>query len=1515
MPFIVGAFTSFGTAIGLGTTAAAAFGSFAARLLLSTAISALQARWQPDAEPRGGLRFSVTQNGGTTPCSFPIGTTAIAGQNCCPPMSHGTVDDTPNAYLTKVIELSDIPGCTLKRVSIDGEWVTPGVTVHPDYGLPVLGRYEGHAWIKFYDGTQGVADPMLLAKYGDYPERPWLPDMVYTGVCYAICTFLHNPEIFRGDPVLKFELGGIPLYDPRKDSTVGGAGLQRWNNVSTWQPSDNPIVQDYNLCRGITFADGSVWGGGFDADDLPLSNLFAAMNACDQMVSNGSGGTERIYRSGYEVAVTDEPFNVREELLKAANAVPWEAGGTFKVRVGLPAAATIYITDNDLVVSAAGELRPFLAPQDVFNGITASFPDPDTVYVGKDAPARLNPAWEARDGGRELTSLSLPAVPYPRQVQRLMKSAINDHQRAITHQFTLLRRFAYIEPGDVLSWTSVENGYIAKLFEVTGVWVPPLSPHPVIAIREIDPSDYDFDADTDILPSSSPSPIKVRPGPQTVPGFAVNGITIKDASGVNRRPAIEILWFGGAHRGVRAIKYRIRLQASGDIIRRGSTADVDGGRLVIGGGILPGLAYEVSARQVAKWQTVWTDWVAVTTPDIRFGEVDLDGPLVTRIAEADRVVAEHDALVAGFNGTLVEALDDANALANAGLQGWVKDPTFRGWSGAPVNLTATNWASRSGTSAYAVMGDGDFGGGMHVTAPTGSALVDVIASTATGLTKAHATADYVVMTLHVDYIVGNSGGAFARVEWSNDGTSWTRGTALGVAANLGSFAALGLSPNPGVRQAVQVLWQRPVSVSGHMRIRLMPKSDAATDAQEMIVHLLNVGPANQAQIDAGKTYVLATATPGETTTVAGIGAAVAQLNAAMTARVGANETSIVTLETVTADTEQAVASITQTLSATANAGTAYFRDTFDGDLSMWEVNTGLGSGEVAAITSISGVGSKILRLGNNSGADTVWMAHKHLIPFDPNKTYKMTIRARRTFGAGTLYAGFMGVASDGVTLVNTVGSNSWSSQHYHAAANQALATGFSDQSGYTRGRAATGLAAVGTAENPSEVHASVAFLRPMIIANYNAVAGGIHEIAHVTVDDGSIADLPATVETQAAVISDLEGNAAAIWGVKISAGTASGKFELVAADNPTGASVTADLEVDVLLVRAGNMMLTPGNMVSNPSFIYGMTDWRPYSSTENLQSVVPASTSGVPANAPSAKVMRYSFDAAAQYINTFTGAKAYSDTGADRYIMAVTPGEEYLVTIAAAANTATGLSLFSVRLYWLLASGVFNTSALAISRADLTTAWDVYSGSAVAPAGAVGCWAYVQVQSEISTARCYWTNLTVRQKSGASLIVDGSITADKLVSGEIIAGSMIVGGAVSKTYYYHYDLQTTVSTTSSASPHGIGVGLTTVVDFEPRVGSSNPVILTMNTMLYSTGSGTINFVLQRSVSGSWVTHDTIAQFQFSSGYSYPMKRYVDASFFGSTIPDGTYRIAAYLSSGSANCSVGQLLVTFQQVNK
>lgn len=658
--------------VGLVTAAFASItwatvGAFALRVAVSIGLSNL-ARALGPKPVAPGIRTEVTTRGGVEPQAFIPARYSTGGHLVCPPMTHGNVGKTPNAFLTYVIELSDIPGCTLESLILDDEVLTLGVVPHADYGLPVTGDLAGYVWVKYYDGSQTLADPMLLAKYGSHPDRPWLADMVGTGLCYAIITIQYNRSLFPGLPRCRFVMGGIPLYDARFDTSVGGSGAQRWNNPATWAPTVNNAVVIYNILRGISLPDGSVWGGDAAAADLPLANWFAAMNKCDVAMPLDAGGTEPQFRCGYEVRVDDEPAAVIEELLKGCSGQIVELGGVWKLRVGGPDLPVYFLTDDDVVISDPQSREPFPGLAQTYNGIQASYPEPASLWEPKDAPARYNAGWEAADQGRRLVAdLSLPATPYGTQVQRLMRAYIEGERRFIRHGFTLPPDAAVLEPLDSISWTSAQNDYSAKVFEVFQLVDHLATVEQTVSVRERNPADdawiSAYELPTDLAPGGA-----TRPAARTVPGFALSGAAIDDGSAVSRIPAILIEWDKDQVEDAEAVRWQGRVIGTTDLAFSGVEADPDQGEARQSGGVIGGEDYEVRARLVIKGRrTVWTAWTPVTadTPTAGFsvaGHTHVAAD-ITNFAEAvdDRVAG----LLVGGTGISLTYADGADSLTVA----------------------------------------------------------------------------------------------------------------------------------------------------------------------------------------------------------------------------------------------------------------------------------------------------------------------------------------------------------------------------------------------------------------------------------------------------------------------------------------------------------------------------------------------------------------------------------------------------------------------------------------------------------------------------------------------------------------------------------------------------------------------------------------------------------------------------------------------------------------------------------
>lgn len=670
---IAGALTSIGVGVGV----AGAIGGIVANIVTSVAVSALAAALAPDAPEAvdPGIQTKVTLSGGTNARRFILGRYATGGGYAMPPMSRGVIGGTPNALLTLIYILSDKAGATLNRVIIEGKYVPITGTVHADHGNELGGKYANRGWIRIVNGPT-VADSTLTGFFSGRTRRPFTSDMVGRGLTYAVLTIRYDPKIWkRVPPTVLFEMDGIKLYDPRKDTTVGGSGSHRWNNEATWEQTDNPAVMCYNIYRGVTFANGSVWGYRLPASALPLANWFAAMNKCDESVSLAAGGTQKRYRAGFEVSVDMEPATVIEELCKAMAARPTEIGGQFKIKIGYGDLPVLFVTDDDILLDREQVYTPHPGLNDTFNMVRATYPSPGNMWENTDAPARRDTAAITAAQGRELPAdLSFPAVWVKQQVQRLMKGALRDHQRMARHALALAATAAILEPGDNISWTSARNGYSAKVFSVSGVEDDWQSLSQAVLVREVDATDYDWTTadeidEDDVDGEDEPQAV------QQVPGASFSAVALLDAAGEPRIGALQIGWSSADLDDVLGIEYEVRLSGTTEVIRRGFIADIVANFHNITDSLLPDTAYEIRTRLVAPGREVdWTAWTVVTTLPLFRDDRDFLTPDIV-----------------------------GNRIAN----GRFRFNDFRGWSDVPVAWeivprSATSDGTRSAPSSFSL---------------------------------------------------------------------------------------------------------------------------------------------------------------------------------------------------------------------------------------------------------------------------------------------------------------------------------------------------------------------------------------------------------------------------------------------------------------------------------------------------------------------------------------------------------------------------------------------------------------------------------------------------------------------------------------------------------------------------------------------------------------------------------------------------------------------------------------------
>lgn len=654
MPAIGVAVSAAFASVGVSITAAAV-NAFLIRTAISVGLSLLAQKLnKPKAPAASGVKIDGTTAGEDVAMRFVVGRRMVGGHleyhN-----SHGNVDKTPNAFYTMVISLSDVSGVALRRLRVNDEFMTLGDTPHGDFGFPMLQKRDGstdYGWIKFYDGTQTTADGMLVNRYGNDPDQPWTPDHVLSGVAYAIVTMRYNRDIWQGPPMLRFELDGIPLYDPRADSSVGGSGPQRWGQVNTYQPTENAAVIAYNLMRGIPMPGGNIYGGEVAAADLPLANAVAGMNVCDTPIAGRPQ-----FQGGLEISADEEPAAYIEELLKAGLGQVSELGGAFRTRWGAPDQAVMAITDDDISVSNPQEFDPFPGIEATYNAIRITHPNVETAWEPAQTPALYNAAWEAEDGNRRLPiQMNVAACFSHAQAQQLAAAYIADERRFRQHQIVLPPEAQILEPLDTIAWTSQRNGYSNKLFEVVATRYMPKTMMVALTLRERDPSDYDWNGELEL--PSAPGLTPTERGPRSVAddAWSLTGSSVPDSNGIARRPALLIEWDVETIEDARQLEYQVELSGSLAPVRSG-IANGNSGLVYVFDGILAAETYRARVRPVLSAPAVWSDWKTATTPDVRFTRLDMAEQLRQEFDAARELIDGTVENIGGVVGDLRESVE------------------------------------------------------------------------------------------------------------------------------------------------------------------------------------------------------------------------------------------------------------------------------------------------------------------------------------------------------------------------------------------------------------------------------------------------------------------------------------------------------------------------------------------------------------------------------------------------------------------------------------------------------------------------------------------------------------------------------------------------------------------------------------------------------------------------------------------------------------------------------------------
>ncbi len=635
-----------------------------------------------------------------------------------------------NRVIEDVYIVSHFRSAGVTRVRWEGEWQTLSEGVWDDekgWRIPNT-KENAKVWVKVYTGAPDqTADAYLIEDSGGR----WSEDHRGAGLTYAIVTQVLDREDLPQPWGDIFEVEGL-CYDWREDDTAGGEGDQRWNDPSTWAPSENPFVQMYNLERGFFIGDELIVGKGISPSRLPLDKWTLAANIADEGVTVGAVSKSRYASSLVAIAGPASTHAGNMEPLLAAAAATWvEAPAGEWPIAGANRTPVASITDDDLMVEEAERISLKRTRSELVNTIAGSYQSPDTFYESAPLATTIDTAALAEDGERLAANIPYEAVTRADVGDRLNDIYVRASRYQASAEICLAPKHRFLQPGEWITWTSSRAGGFTKTFEVLTKRLGPLGEKSAravyVTLQEVaegifDPTEY----------------ITVPPTPAgPIAPTYLDEVTIVSITGVERttetgakRPQIRVEWTpitAAIDPTVTHVEIAYRLVEEPDsVLYQTVTADVSVAYLA--SGVVGNSDYEVRTKLITLPERAITPsaWYPVTTTDTRMGRVDVYAGVVDRTALADDVGDLVDWITeTGFG------LPDELALLDSALTAVevsLGDVTASGLFKMSAAYTpATGWDSRIGLQARVDTGDTFKAAGLFLEATATESRVLILA--------------------------------------------------------------------------------------------------------------------------------------------------------------------------------------------------------------------------------------------------------------------------------------------------------------------------------------------------------------------------------------------------------------------------------------------------------------------------------------------------------------------------------------------------------------------------------------------------------------------------------------------------------------------------------------------------------------------------------------------------------------------------------------------------------------------
>jgi hypothetical protein len=558
------------------------------------------------------------------PRQIPLGRTATGGSMVYA-FTYGSTSNVPNnAYLVRIIALSDLPVSGLVAVLEGSAQLT--FTGNPTTGWVTCNQHRTPSnnptmMLRVYLGS---SSPTADANAVSWSGGQWSSSHKGKNMAYAVVRYQFDEDGVaypNGEPALTFVLDGVKCYDDRLDgSKPDRVGSHRLDDVTTWEFTKNAGILTAQVLRGFYSNDVLILGVQAEERDLDDAMLLSAYNTCAESVTY-SGGTQARYEAGMMASSGDPVANILQDLQGAMDGRIIDRAGYITILPGASRTPVFNLTDDDIVWSEEKSWQPKATLSELYNNVTGVYVDEESIFQERAFPPLRNATWETDDGGERLTlQLALPAITNDGRAQRVTKRIHQSSRYQGTVAFILPLWGIEMEQGDWFTLTSSRFGFSTKYFEAVTVDILPSMQVAVVG-RETSP---DIDGWDHVVDEVARTDTVGTPGEQT--GLPVPSLVATAVKKIESTENVEVFGvkvtitgMGNSGGVANTIQLQIAPTSNEALATTLGTLNAQD-QIAEFYGLLPTTAYSVRGRSSdGPRYSAWSDWEDVTTGSSSFG--------------------------------------------------------------------------------------------------------------------------------------------------------------------------------------------------------------------------------------------------------------------------------------------------------------------------------------------------------------------------------------------------------------------------------------------------------------------------------------------------------------------------------------------------------------------------------------------------------------------------------------------------------------------------------------------------------------------------------------------------------------------------------------------------------------------------------------------------------------------------------------------------------------------------------